>query len=94
MWDIPSYFNCKTTPNIASVGLHSHELAEDYNTWMYPDRREGFYNLHQEKVKEFAHKKRLLAKVEIGSGCLPQVELQFGSNQVTINHLLNLLHVT
>ena len=93
MWDIPSFHYCATTPNIASVGLYAHKLAEHSNTWLHPDQK-GYYKHQQKKVKEFVHHKRLLAKVVIGSGCLPRVKLQFASNQVTINNSVNLQQVT
>ena len=87
MWDIPSFHHCATTTNIASVGFHSHE--HDSEKWLNPQQK-AYYNIHKNKVQEFAHHKHLLARVQIGEGCKPTVKVQFASKQVLRVFTLNL----
>ena len=79
-WNIPSYHYCATTKNIAAISLEPHVLDESQD-WAKPDQK-GFHWKHVKTSKKFLHHRKILARVEIGNGCLTKVTLQIASKVI------------
>jgi len=78
MWDVG--YNCGTEANIVSVGFNHHKLTEDHSEWMERNQHR-YFEKHRRSVKTCERQKDLLAGIEIGSGCLTNVTLKFGSKK-------------